>query len=43
MMLSEKFDLESFSNWIEEFFPDFKSDVRKVEIPVSFSDAKSIG
>ncbi len=42
MMLSEKFDLESFSNWIEEFFPDFKSDVRKVEIPVSFSDAKSI-
>lgn len=42
MILNAKFNLDSFSNWIEEFLPDYSRDVRKVEIPSGFSDAKSI-
>lgn len=42
MILNAKFNLDSFSNWIEEFLPDYNRDVRKVEIPNGFSDAKFI-
>lgn len=42
MILNAKFNLDSFSNWIEEFLPDYNRDVRKVEIPNGFSDAKLI-
>ncbi len=42
MILNAKFNLDSFSNWIEEFLPNFGLDVRKVEVPNGFWDAKSI-
>lgn len=42
MMLELKFKQDEFSNWIEEFLPDFSRDIRKVEVPTGFSDVKSI-
>lgn len=42
MMLELKFNQDEFSDWIEEFLPDFSRDARKVEVPTGFSDVKSI-
>jgi hypothetical protein len=41
-MLDKKFNLDNFSDWIEEFLPDFSRDLRKVEVPNGFSDVNSI-
>lgn len=42
MNLSEKFNKEDFIAWIENFLPEFSSDVRKVDIPAGLNGIKSI-
>ncbi len=42
MKLTEDFNQQDFDTWIEGFLPDFDRNVRKVDVPVSFSNVKSI-
>ena len=42
MKLDENFSQQEFTDWIEEFLPDFSIDIRKVDVPGSFTDVKSI-
>ncbi len=42
MNLSENFNLQDFSDWIEEFLPDFSRDVRKVDVSNGFTGITSI-
>lgn len=42
MILNQQFNQGEFSDWIEEFLPDFSRDLRKVEVPNGFTDVKSI-
>lgn len=42
MKLDENFNSQEFTNWLEEFLPDFSINVRKVDIPKSFKGVKSI-
>jgi len=42
MILSEKFNLQNFTDWIEKFLPELSLDLRKVDVPNGLSDVKSI-
>ncbi len=42
MILSEKFNLQNFTDWIENFLPELSLDLRKVDVPNGLSDVKSI-
>ncbi len=42
MKLDENFNQQDFIEWIEEFLPDFSIDIRKVDVPKSFTDIRSI-
>ena len=42
MNLNEKFNNQTFNDWVEQFLPGFSRDVRKVDIPRSFPGVKSI-
>ncbi len=42
MKLDENFSQQEFTNWIEEFVPDFSIDIRKVDVPSGFTGVKSI-
>ncbi len=42
MNLGEKFYLQNFTEWIENFIPEFSVDIRKLDIPSGLSGVKSI-
>jgi len=42
MNLNENFNQKEFIAWVEGFLPEFNSDVRKVDVPQSFSDVLTI-
>lgn len=42
MNLNERFNNQTFNDWVEQFLPGFSRDVRKVDIPRSFPGVKSI-
>lgn len=42
MKLDEKFNNQAFSDWVEDFLLGFSRDVRKVDVPKSFSGVKAI-
>lgn len=42
MKLDKNFNQQDFTDWIEEFLPDFLIDIRKVDVPGGFTGVKSI-
>jgi len=40
--LNEGYNNREFIDWISEFLPSFTKDIRKVDVPSSFSGVKSI-
>lgn len=42
MRLDDNFNQQEFTDWIEEFLPDFSRDIRKVDVPGGFTGVKSI-
>lgn len=42
MKLNERFNKDLFLDWVEELLPDFERDVKKVDVPRSFTDVSRI-
>lgn len=42
MNLNEKFSQNNFLDWIDELLPDFERDIKKVDVPKSFTDVSKI-
>ena len=42
MKLDDNFNQESFTQWIEDFLPDFVHEPRKVDVPAGFNNVEAI-